>query len=55
MDMFTIVGIAFGIGVLVGIVYAQIQVTLVSDRYEEKLRRMEDNIKTAFHLYMKGE
>lgn len=55
MDTLTAMLIGIGIGILIGIIYAQVQAWLIADRYEGKLRHIESEIKTAFTEYMRGE
>ena len=53
-DIFSM-AIGFGIGVIVMLLYCNVQLHVVADKYEEDIRRRDEQIKKAFNRYYEGD
>ena len=49
-DIFSM-AIGFGIGVIIMLIYCNVQLRLVAERYEDDLRKRDAQIKKAFNKY----
>lgn len=47
--------IGFGVGVIIMLIYSNAQLHLVADKYEDDLRRRDEQIKKAFNRYYEGD
>lgn len=53
-DIFSL-AIGFGIGVIVMLLYCNVQLHVVSDQYEDLLRRRDKQIKDSFNRFYEGD
>ena len=46
--------IGFGIGVIIMLIYCNVQLRLVADHYEETIKKQKETIKSIFKTSMRG-
>lgn len=53
-DIFSM-AIGFGIGVIIMLIYCNAQLHVVAGKYEDDIRRRDEQIKRAFNRYYEGD